>query len=165
MFPRFRRVTSTPPSADPMTAARRRTLISALILLVIGLHAVPVLYRAERGTLWPFMQWGMYKNSRPAGPVQVQQRRILAFTASGARDTVTPRLLGLSVTVLEQRYLRPMMTGDTAAAPQLIERLNRDREDPFVELRLESETYTVTDTGLARRPNPEVTYRAGAPPR
>jgi hypothetical protein len=131
-----------------------------VIVLAIGLHALPVLYRSERGTLWPFMQWAMYKNARPAGPVEVQQRRMLAVAASGARDTVTPRLLGLSVTVLEQDYLRPMRTGDMSVAPRLLERLNRERDDPYVELHLESETYTVTDTGLARRPNPVVSYRA-----
>jgi hypothetical protein len=139
---------------------QRKTLISIVILLVIGLHAVPVLYRSERGTLWPFMQWAMYKNSRKAGPVQAHQRRILAVTSKGEQDTVTPFLLGLSVTVLAQRYLQPMATGDSSAAPELIERLNRNREDPVVELRLESETYTVTDTGIARSDNPVVTYRA-----
>lgn len=131
-----------------------------MIVLVIGLHAVPLVYRAERGTVWPFMQWAMYKNSRPAGPVQVQQRRILALTASGAQDTVTPHLLGLSITVLDQRFLRPLMQGDSSVVPALFERLNRNQDDPFVELRLESESYTVTDTGLARRANPVVTYRA-----
>ncbi len=138
----------------------RRTLISILILLVIGLHAAPVLYRSERGTLWPFMQWSMYKNSRRAGPIEASQRRIIAITAKGQRETVTPHLLGLSITVLDQRYLRPMGTGDLSPAPRLIERLNRNREDPVVELRLEGETYTVTDTGIARRANPVVTYRA-----
>jgi hypothetical protein len=137
-----------------------KTLISIVILLVIGLHAVPVLYRSERGTLWPFMQWAMYKNSSKAGPVQAHERRILAVTSKGEQYTVTPFLLGLSVTVLGQRYLRPMATGDSSAAPELIERLNRNREDPVVELRLESETYTVTDTGIARSDNPVVTYRA-----
>ena len=143
-----------------MSDARRRTLVSAVIVLVIGLHAVPLVHRAERGTVWPFMQWAMYKNSRPAGPVQVHQRRILALTASGARDTVTPHLLGLSITVLDQRFLRPLMQGDSSVVPALFERLNRNQDDPFVELRLESESYTVTDTGLVRRANPVVTYHA-----
>lgn len=143
-----------------MSDARRRTLVSAVIVLVIGLHAVPLAFRAERGTVWPFMQWAMYKNSRPAGPVQVQQRRILALRASGAQDTVTPHLLGLSITVLDQRFLRPLMQGDSSVVPALFERLNRNQDDRFVELRLESESYTVTDTGLARRANPVVTYHA-----
>lgn len=143
-----------------MTADRRKILTSVVILLVIGLHAVPVIHSAERGTLWPFMVWVMYKNSRPAGPVEVHQRHILAVAASGARDTVTPDLLGLSITVLNQRYHRPLMTGDTTVVPQLFQRLNRRRTDPYVELRLVSETYTVTDTGLARRVNPVLSWRA-----
>ena len=142
-----------------MTGHRRKTLTSVVILLVIGLHAVPVLHSGERGTLWPFMVWAMYKHSRPAGPVAVNQRHILAVTAAGARDTVTPHRLGLSITVLDQRFHRPLMGGDTTVVPRLFERLNQGRTDPYVELRLVSETYTVTDTGLARQDNPVVTYR------
>ena len=88
------------------------------------------------------MVYAMYKHSRPAGPVEVNQRRILAVTASGARDTVTPDLLGVSITVLDQRYHRPLMTGDTTVIPGIFERLNRGRADPYVELDLVSETYT-----------------------
>lgn len=141
----------------------RKTVISAVIVLVIGLHAVPVLYRSERGTLWPFMQWAMYKNSRPPGPIDVHRRRMLALTSQGQWDTVTPRVLGLSITVLKQRYLGPIGSGDLSTAPELIERLNRDRTDPVVELRVEGETYTVTDTGIAKTVDPVVTYRAGLP--
>jgi hypothetical protein len=142
---------------------QRKTLISIVILLVIGLHAVPVLYRSERGTLWPFMQWAMYKNSRKPGPIDAHQRRILAITADGQRDTVTPHLLGLSITVLKQRYVVPLATGDLSPAPELIARLNRHRSDPVVELRLEGETYTVTDTGIVKTRDPTVTYRTDRP--
>jgi hypothetical protein len=140
---------------------RRKTLVSIVIVLVIGLHAVPVLYRSERGTLWPFMQWAMYKNSRKPGPIDAHLRRILAITAAGRSDTVTPRLVGLSITVLQQRYLGPIAKGDLSSAPELIDRLNRHRDDPVVELRLEGETYTVTDTGIIRTDDPVVTYRPG----
>ncbi len=143
-----------------MTADRQKTLASIAILAVLGLHAVPMLYSRERDTLWPFMVWAMYKHSRPAGPVEVNQRHILAVTATGARDTVTPDLLGLSITVLDQRYHRPLMKGDTAVVPGLLERLNRGRTDRYVELHLVSETYTITETGLARAKNPVVIYRA-----
>jgi hypothetical protein len=141
------------------SSARHRTLVSLVILIVIGLHAAPLLFRSERGTLWPFMQWSMYKNSRPAGPVDAHQRRIIAITSAGERDTVTPRLLGLSITVLEQWYLRPLSAGDASAVPSLVERLNRSLRHPVAELRLESETYTITDTGIVRTDNPVVTYR------
>jgi len=145
-----------------MRTDRRKTLASVVILLVIGLHAVPAIYPAERDTLWPFMVWAMYKHSRPAGPVRANRRHILAVTASGVRDTVTPHLLGLSITVLDQRYHRPLMSGDTSVVPGLFQRLNRGRSDPYVELHLESETFTVTDTGLARQRNPVVIHRAAA---
>jgi hypothetical protein len=143
-----------------MSGDRRKALASAVIVLVIGLHAVPVISSAERDTLWPFMVWSMYKHSRAAGPIEVHQRHFLAVTASGVRDTVTPELLGVSITVLTQRYLRPLLTGDTTVVPRILERLNRGRTDPYVELNLVSETYTATDTGLTRRENPVLIYRA-----
>jgi hypothetical protein len=141
--------------------ASSKTVISVVILLVIGLHAAPVLLWRERGTLWPFMRWTMYMYSPKPGPINVHQRRIVAITAAGAADTVTPHLVGLSITVLKQRYLGPIGNGDRAAAAELVERLNRDRSDPVVELRLTGETYTVTDTGVARSEYPPVTFRAG----
>jgi hypothetical protein len=143
-----------------MTGDRRKALASIAIVAVLGLHVVPVIWAAQRDALWPFMVWAMYKNARPSGPVVVNQRHILAVTASGQRDTVTPHLLGLSVTVLDQRFHRPLMGGDTTVVPLLFERLNRGRTEPYVELRLVSQTYTVTDTGLARRENPVVTFLA-----
>lgn len=143
-----------------MSDDRRKLFASVVIVLVIALHAVPVIYSAERGTLWPFMVYAMYKHSRPDGPVEVNRRGIIAVTSSGVRDSVTDRLLGVSVTVLDQRYHRPLMTGDTAAVQRIFERLNRGRADPYVELDLVSESWTVTDTGLERRDNPVVTYRA-----
>jgi hypothetical protein len=78
---------------------------------------------------------------------------------------VTPRLLGLSITVLQQRYLVPIAKGDLSSAPELIDRLNRHRNDPVVELRLEGETYTVTDTGIVRTDDPVITYRSALPDR
>ena len=142
-----------------MTPDRRKALASAVIVLVIGLHAVPVIHSAERGTLWPIMVWAMYKHSRPAGPVEVNQRHILAVTASGAQDTVTPQLLGVSITVLDQRFHRPLMGGDSSVVPALFERLNRGRGDPYIQLHLVSRTYTLADTGLARVDNPVRTFR------
>lgn len=138
---------------------RHRVLISTVIVLVIGLHAVPVLYRAERGTLWPFMQWAMYKSSSPAGLVQTQTRRIIATTSAGRDEEVTPERLGLSITVLESWFLRPMGGGDSSAARRLMDRLNRDREDRVVAVRLESALYQVTDTGITRQERPVIVYR------
>jgi hypothetical protein len=102
----------------------------------------------------------MYMNSRAPGPIDVNQRRILAVWASGARDTVTDRLLGLSITVLKQRYLGPIGRGDEAAARDLMARLNQGRTDSVVELRVSNDVYTVTDTGIAKTVEPEVIFRA-----
>jgi hypothetical protein len=43
-------------------------------------------------------------------------------------------------------------------------RLNRQRQDPFVEFRLEVETYTATDTGIVKHSNPPITYRIAPAP-
>jgi hypothetical protein len=142
----------------------RKTFISIAIVLAIGLHAAPVVLSHERGTLWPFMRWAMYKGSRDPGPIFTHQRRILAVTTSGAVDTVTPHHLGLSITVLTLRYLGPMGRGDSTAAAELMDRLNDDRAtDPVVELRVTGETYTVTDTGIARSDLSPLTYPAASP--
>ena len=77
---------------------------------------------------------------------------------------MTPFLVGLSPFVLRASYEQPMWRGDSSAAQQLFMRLNLQRQDPFVELRLETETYTVTDTGLTKEKNPVATYRAGPLP-
>lgn len=142
-----------------MSDDRRKALASVIIVLVIGLHAVPVVYPPGRGTLWPFMVYAMYKHSRPSGPVEVNQRYLVGVTASGTADSVTPERLGVSITVLDQRFHRPLMGGDTSVVPALFERLNRGRTDPYVEVRLLSQTYTLTESGLTRLDNPVRTFR------
>jgi hypothetical protein len=139
-----------------------KTLISIAILLVILLHAVPLVYRAERKTIWPFLDWAMYKESRPAGPIRAFKKHVVGITAHGQRESVTTELAGVSITSFNMLYVQPMWTRDSSAAQRLLERLNQEREDPFVELRLESETYTVTDSGVAREENPAIIYRADA---
>jgi hypothetical protein len=139
-----------------------KTLISIAVILVILLHAAPLLYRAERKTMWPFLDWAMYKDSRPPGPIRAYKKRIMGITVRGQRESVTTDLTGVSITSFNMLYLQPMWTRDSSAAWQLLRRLNRERQDSFVELRLESETYTVTDSGVVREENPVITYRADA---
>jgi hypothetical protein len=137
-----------------------KVLISILILLVIGLHAVPVLlYQGKNQTRWPFLTWAMYAKSRPPGPVVATRSRIMGLTLKGEAERVTGTLLGLPTATLGRRYLQPMKEGDSSTARQLFSRLNRNREDPFVELRIEGETYTATDTGVVKQDNPVITYR------
>jgi hypothetical protein len=137
-----------------------KTLISIAIILVILLHVAPLVYRAERKTMWPFLDWAMYKDSRPPGPIRAYKKHIMGITAQGQRESVTTDLTGVSITSFNLLYLQPMWTKDSSAARRLFSRLNQQRDDPFIELRLESETYTVTDSGVVREDNPVITYRA-----
>ena len=140
--------------------------ISIGILVVIGLHAVPVLSAGLRKRTWPFLDWGMYKDSRAPGPIQVKKKRIVGVTQTGQKERVTPTLLGSTGYGLHMLYEVPMLRNDSAAAQDLFRRLNVQRQDPFVELRVESETYTVSDTGVVKQDNPVITYRpAPSPPR
>jgi hypothetical protein len=138
--------------------------VSIFILLIIALHAVPALNRDLKKRVWPFLDWAMYKDSRPAGPIQAKKKRIVGLTLKGQKEEVTPFLVGSSGFALQALYEQPMWNGDSSAAQRLFRRVNLKREDPFVEFRLESATYTVTDTGVVEEDNPVVTYRAGLPP-
>ena len=47
-----------------------KTRISLFIVVIIALHAVPVLsYERGRQTRWPFLSWTMYAKSFPPGPI------------------------------------------------------------------------------------------------
>ena len=139
----------------------QKTRISLLILLVIGLHAVPVLsYQGERQTRWPFLAWAMYARSYPPGPIAIATRRLVATYASGKEEQVTERLVGLPGPALMKTYIAPLWKGDSMPAYELIQRLNRGRSDPVVQLRREGERRLLVDTGVVREALPVVTYRA-----
>lgn len=144
--------------------SRSRVWISLFILLVIALHAVPLASAGLRKKIWPFLEWGMYKGSRPPGPIKTVTKRIIAVTLRGQQQAITPDFLGSSSFALQGLYELPMWRRDSSAAQKLFQRLNFQREDRFVVLRLESETYTVTDTGVARGKNPAITYHLAPPP-
>jgi hypothetical protein len=152
---------SVNPSEDPRPMRQPKVLISLAVLLVIGLHAVPVLSNERhQPTRWPILRWAMYKNPRPPGPIRADLRRIIALTAKGEGDTLTPKMVGLSRFALSRTYVTPMLAGDSAAARQLFGQLNRQRDDPFVEFRLHVVTYTLTDTGIVKEAQPDISYRA-----
>jgi hypothetical protein len=138
--------------------------ISTFIILIIALHIVPVLSASLRKRMWPILDWAMYKDARAPGPIQAKKKRIIAVTQKGQTEQVTADLLGSTAYGLHAIYEVPMLRNDSAAAQQLFKRLNVGRQDPFVELRLESETYTVSDTGVVRQVNPVITYRPDSSP-
>jgi hypothetical protein len=136
----------------------RRTLISGGIVLVIALHAVPLLYPRDR--FWPFMQWSMYRDSNAPGPIFTRIRKVFATTKSGKVEAITPGYTGLSIFVLERDYFRPWFKGDSTAPSRLLEMLNvQRREDPFVGVRLEVTKYTVTDSGIVTEQSTPTTFQ------
>jgi hypothetical protein len=145
------------PPASPNSSYK--LAVSLAILLVIALHAVPVLNPGQSRRLWPFLMWAMYKNSRPPGAIFANKRTMTGTTASGDTMAVTAELVGLGPPAMIRMYLRPMLAGDLGAARRFLRRINREREDPVVELRLAGQVYTVTDTGIATQDLPVTTYR------
>jgi hypothetical protein len=140
--------------------SRSRTLISILILLVIGLHVVPALRRGQTQTLWPFLKWSMYKDSRPPGPIEADIRRVMGTTQRGETQELTPEMVGLQGAAVGRLYIQPMMSGDSSAAPRLMSRVNAQRQDPFVELSLRIERFALTDTGIVKQVRPPISYRS-----
>jgi hypothetical protein len=142
-------------------AMQSRTRISLLILLIISLHAVPVVsYQKARQTRWPFLLWAMYAKSYPPGPIVVQRRRVMAASAGGKEEEITAQMVGLPTPAFRNIYVTPLWNGDSALGSELIRRLNDHRDDPVVQLRLEGEQLILADTGTVREPLPTVTYRA-----
>ena len=125
---------------------------SVWIVVAVSLHAVPVVLRqGPNATTWPWLPWAMYKDSRPAGPIVAERRRLFGVTESGRTVAVEQDSVGLSRFVVNRTYVRPWLLGDTTAAARLFAHLNQRRSDPLVELRLSVETYDVTDTGMVVR--------------
>jgi len=135
--------------------------ISAFILLVIGLHAVPLLfYQGHRQTTWPFLAWGMYAKAYPAGPIETMDRFLKGTTAAGTEEEITPRMIGLTKPTFRNHYMNPIYRGDTTVALELLDRVNRDRTDPFVELRTVGIKYILADTAVVQESLPVQSYRA-----
>ncbi len=139
--------------------------ISLLIFLTLGLHALPVLsYQGVGQTRWPFLVWAMYAKSYPPGPVQTRKRNLVAETASGKQELVTPEMVGLSKATYRNLYMNPLFAGDTATAQQLIGRLNRDREEPFESVWTDGEEYRLSEAGLVVEKFPVIAYRSAPAP-
>jgi hypothetical protein len=138
-----------------------KTRISLFILLILGLHAIPVLwYQGERQTRWPFLAWAMYARSFPPGPIDMTTRRLVATFASGKEEQVTGPLVGLPSPAFQKAYVTPVWRGDSAPAYELIQRLNRRGTDPIVQIRFEGESQTLVDTGVVTTALPVLIFHA-----
>jgi hypothetical protein len=162
---------------------RSKLFISILILLVIGLHSLPILQGllGKKQTFWPFMSWTMYRGSYSGEqPVQTVIRRTIAITAMGQEVDVESAFvkqsqsffnlfpwghvddsetLGLRYFSFARFYLKPMWRGDFSTAISLADRMNRNRDVPIVEFRLENDIYTVSDRGIIEEFKPFISYR------
>jgi hypothetical protein len=144
--------------------SRSRTWVSLFVLLVIGLHALPVIsFQGARQTRWPFLAWTMYARSYPAGPVQAKKRRLIGTTRSGAELVVNAEVVGLSGPAFGTTYIAPIYAGDTTVARELMSRVNRGRRDSLVTLRTAGEVYTVSGNGLRTDTLRVMTFRAAGP--
>ncbi len=144
--------------------SRSRIWVSLFILIVVGLHALPVLsFQGARQTRWPFLAWTMYARSYPAGPVQAKKRSLIGTTTSGADVVVSAEVVGLSGPAFGTTYTAPIYAGDTAVARELIRRVNRGRRDSLLTLRTSGQVYTVTDTGLRTDSLPVLIFHAAGP--
>lgn len=137
--------------------------ISIVIVLIIGLHVLPLLQRlqGERQTLWPIMAWGMYKHSFNAKwlPIRTIVERTIGITSRGEEVSIGPWQTGLSHFAFYRMYLTPMRQGDASAARRLAEQLNRERTEAIIAFRLETKTYTLSDSGIVREETPAVVYQ------
>lgn len=139
-------------------------LISIVILLVIGLHIIANLARtinvsAAMGLRsWPFLAYGMYRKSYGPGIIRKTKHNIVGVTARGEELEVVPNIVGLQWQALYKHYVNPMRSGNSSRARRLADRINLDREDPIVAFRVESETYTISDSGIVREDQQPVTY-------
>jgi hypothetical protein len=137
--------------------------VTGLILMVLGLHALPVVsYQGHHQTRWPFLAWAMYARSYPPGPIQTMDRSLIGTTAGGAEEDVTPWLVGLSRPAFRNAYVNPLFEGDSTAARELLARINRNREDPFVQIHTRGKRYSITDNGILTEDLPVYTFRAPA---
>ena len=93
-------------SGEGDSAMQLKTRISLFIVLIIALHAVPVLYERGRQTRWPFLSWTMYAKSFPPGPITMATRRLVATSASG-REEVTRSFSGCPCPRFETHTSRP----------------------------------------------------------
>jgi hypothetical protein len=152
---------------------------SLIILFVLGLHIPPYVqeFYGTRQTFWPFMAWGMYRNAYDGKrPIQSTVRRTIGITRQGEEVMIVPpvwprffnlfratpkepiHFVGLNIFGLSRLYLTPIWQGDMAVINQFVKWLNQRRDDPIIALRLESETYTLTEDGLVKEENPDTIY-------
>ena len=141
-----------------------RTKISAFILVVLALHALPVLsYQGAQQTRWPFLVWAMYARSTPPGPIEAFVNQLFAVAPSGAVRKITYKDVGMSSPALAAIYTRPFSRGDSSAGRWLVDRLNRLGADSVAQVGVRVIRYRLVDSGIAVDTLPDVVYPPATP--
>ncbi len=138
-----------------------KTRISLFIVLIIALHAVPVISyeraggrpagRSCRGpcTRNPFHQ-APSRWPRDAS-LRLRQRKAGRGDPEASRDAHAR---------VSKRICHAPLEGDSSPAYVLIQRLNQGRSDPVVRLRLEGRRLTLVDSGVVTDPSPSSPTRS-----
>lgn len=145
-----------------MDMLKTRTIISTFIVFTIGLHTVPVLQELQnkRQSLWPVMAWGMFRYSHNSeDPISTVVERVIGLTARGEEVWIQASHSGLDSLGFAKMYLGPMSRGEMSAVQELAKRVNLGRNDPVVAFRFESKVYTIVDSGIEEKNNPDIHYR------
>lgn len=131
-----------------MTARERR--LSAFVVAFLGMQAVAVLHELSGGgeTLWPFLPWGMFRQSYEP-PIEAARHRIFASTPIGERR-VRPADAGFDRYAFRLHYRLPIAAGDTAVARDLAKRVGRRWGTPVRGIAVEETVYTLAENGYAQ---------------
>ncbi len=152
-------------SVEGKSMPRYRIVISLVIVVVLGLHGLANLAKALMPSSplgdrsWPFLAYGMYRQSYDPGPIRTTKHNVIGITASGEHLHLGPANLGMYPYALRRRYLDQLRRGSTTTTRFLADRINIDRQDDLVTaFRVESETYIISGTGVTLQAKESVNY-------
>ena len=136
-----------------MHVSRYHSVISAIILLILGLHvgadAAKALHSSWIGDkFWPFLAYGMYRQSYQPGVIRATKQHVVALTARKKEIELNSATVGMGGQALYQHFISRMIGGNPTATAGLAERINLGRTDPVIAFRVESESYAITDAGV-----------------
>ena len=144
-----------------------KPLVSALILLVLGLHLGADAARAVGfsqwlgSRSWPVQAYGMYKESFSNRVISATRYRMIGVTERGSDLEIGLGTGGMERKALIDHFIEPMLEGDRSVAGHLADRVNQGREDPIVAFRLEGERVEIAEPGPVREKFPPVTFVFG----
>ena len=104
------------------------------------------------------MAWGMYKKSHPPRQITALKREVVGINAHGKEQKIYHWQSGSSPYAFDRRFVQPMLYGESEAARQLAEKINRHLDVPIVALRIEGTLYTLTDDGVTEKEQPEILF-------